>query len=83
MTSAEHREQDLDDQGTAEAGARWQQPLSLTLLATGLILLFATKILGSLSGGPFESVADVGPQPLYALSAVLLVASMGVAYHRR
>ena len=91
MTSAphDHSERDHRDQGvqpgrTTETGvARWRQPVSLALLAVGVILLFTTRILGSLSGGPFDSVADVGPQPLWALSAALLLASVAVATHRR
>ena len=55
----------------------------MALLAGALIALLATRILGSLSGGVFDSVADVGPRPLWALSVVLMLASVAVGSYRK
>jgi hypothetical protein len=77
----DHDEQKTDQQDGTSA-ARWQQPVSLVLLVAALTLLLSTKVLGSLQGGPFDSVADVGPRPLLFLSLALLMASGAVSQSR-
>jgi hypothetical protein len=76
-------EPDHPGQATESEVARWRQPVSLALLVAGLGALLATRVLGSLEGGPFNSVADVGPRPLWAVSLVLLLLSGAVAAYRR